>query len=340
MLQAKMTEAYIIKYEDVPVPKINDEQVLIKIKSFGVCGSDIQIYHGRHKYMTFPVVLGHEIAAEVVEIGKNVKGLEIGDKVTLQPQVVCGECYPCQIGRFNVCESLKVLGVHLDGCACEYFAADQWNVHKCPDHMSDDSIALVEPLAVGVGAVKRAGNYKDANVVVVGAGPIGNFTAQAAKALGAAKVMVTDINQKKLDYAKKCGIDYCINTQDKSLKDVITETFGIRKADIIIDCAATKGSFKSILEAARRSSTIVVSGNFKDPVEFEVPLIQRQEINMVGHMMYVKEDYSDAIKFLAENKINVEGFITQRFNIKDYDKAFKFIDENPLEVMKVLIEVE
>lgn len=340
MLQAKMTEAFTIRHEDVPVPKINDEQILLKIKSFGMCGTDIQIYHGRHKYMTFPVVLGHEIAAEIAELGKNVKGFEIGEKVTLQPQMVCGECYPCQTGRFNVCENLKVLGVHLDGCACEYFAAEQWNVHKCPSSMSDDTIALVEPLAVGVGAVKRAKDYVGANIVVVGAGPIGNFTAQAAKALGAASVMITDINQKKLDYAKKCGIDYCINTKDKSLKDVITETFGIRKADIIIDCAATKGSFNSILTAARRSSTIVVSGNFKDPIEFEVPLIQRQEINMVGHMMYVKEDYADAIKFLAGKKINVEGFITQRFNIKDYDKAFKFIDENPDDVMKVLIEVE
>lgn len=340
MLQAKMTEAYTIKLEDVPVPKINDEQVLMKIKSFGVCGSDIQIYHGRHKYMTFPVVLGHEISAEIVELGKNVRDFAIGDKVTLQPQIVCGECYPCQTGRFNVCESLKVLGVHLDGCGCEYFAAEQWNVHKCPSYMSDDTIALVEPLAVGVGAVKRAKDYKGANIVVVGAGPIGNFTAQAAKALGAANVMITDINQKKLDYAKKCGIDYCINTKDRSLKDVIAEAFGMRKADIIIDCAATRGSFNSILAAARRSSTIVVSGNFKEPLEFEVPLIQRQEINMVGHMMYVKEDYTDAINFLAEKKVNVEGFITQRFNIKDYDKAFKFIDENTDDVMKVLIEVE
>lgn len=340
MLQARLTGAYTMIFEDVPVPEINEEQALIKIKSFGVCGSDIQIYHGKHKYMTFPVVLGHEISAEIIKLGKNVQGFEVGDKVTIEPQVVCGECYPCEIGRFNVCESLKVLGVHLDGCACEYFAVNKWNLHKCPKDMPNDKIALVEPMAVGVGAVKRARDYKDANIVVVGAGPIGNLTAQAAKALGAAKVMITDISQKRLDYAKECGIDYCVNTRDKSLKDVIFEHFGVRKADIIIDCAATKGSFNSILQAARRSSTIVVSGNFKEPVEFEVPLLQRQEINMVGHMMYVREDFEDAIAFLAENKVKVHGFITQRFNIKDYDMAFKFIDENPEQVMKVLIEVE
>lgn len=339
MLQAKMPEAYKIVLEEVPVPEIKDEQVLIKIKCFGICGSDIQIYHGKHKYMTFPIVLGHEIAGEVVQVGKNVKGFEPGDKITLQPQVVCHECHPCESGRFNVCESLRVLGVHLDGCACEYFAADPWNLHKCPDNMSDDMIALVEPLAVGVGAVKRARDYKGANVVVVGAGTIGNLTAQAAKALGAEKVMITDINQKKLDYAEKCGIDYCINTKDIVLKDVIEGIFGKRKADIIIDCAATKGSFNSILSAARRNSTIVISGNFKEAMEFEVPLIQRQEINMIGHMMYVKEDYKDAIDFLAQGKVHVDRFITRKFNIRDYKKAFEFIDEHPDDIMKVLIEL-
>lgn len=340
MLQVKMPEAYKMEFQDVEVPEINDGQVLLKIKCFGVCGSDIQIYHGKHKYMSFPVVLGHEIAAEVVKTGKNVQGFAVGDKVTLEPQVVCGHCYPCETGRFNVCESLKVLGVHLDGCAAEYFAADPWNLHKCPKDMPDDIIALVEPMSVGVGAVKRGGNYKGANIVVVGAGTIGNLTAQAAKALGAESVMITDINQKKLDYAKKCGIDYCINTKEKSLKDAVIESFGKRKADIIIDCAATRGSFNSILEAARRSSTIVISGNYKEAMEFEVPLIQRQEISMIGHMMYVKEDFADAIRFLAEGKVLVGGFISQRFGISDFQKAFEFIDEHPDDVMKVLIEIE
>jgi len=340
MLQAKITRAYTIEFEDVAIPKINDDQVLIKIKCFGVCGSDMQIYHGKHKYMTFPVVLGHEVAAEVVKIGKNIRDFSVGDKVTLEPQVVCGNCYPCKIGRFNVCENLKVLGVHLDGCACEYFAADPWNLHKCPSDLPDASIALVEPLAVAIGAVKRSGNIKGANVAVIGAGPIGNLTAQVAKVLGARDVMITDIDQRRLDFAKQCGIEHCINTKNRSLKNVIEGIFGKRKADIIIDCAATKTTFATILEAARPRSTIVISGNFKAPVEFEVTMIQRQEITMLGHMMYVKEDFSDAIRLFAEDKIRVNGFITQHFKFKDYDKALKYIDEHPNEVMKVLIEME
>ena len=209
-----------------------------------------------------------------------------------------------------------------------------------PSDLPDASIALVEPLAVAIGAVKRSGNIKGANVAVIGAGPIGNLTAQVAKVLGARDVMITDIDQRRLDFAKQCGIEHCINTKNRSLKNVIEGIFGKRKADIIIDCAATKTTFATILEAARPRSTIVISGNFKAPVEFEVTMIQRQEITMLGHMMYVKEDFSDAIRLFAEDKIRVNGFITQHFKFKDYDKALKYIDEHPNEVMKVLIEME
>ena len=193
MKRANLVEAYRIDLEDVEIPSISADEVLLKIHAIGICGSDIQMYHGLHKYMTFPVVIGHEVAASIAEVGANVTDYKVGDLVTIEPQVFCGECYPCQIGRFNVCEHLKVMGVHQDGLACEYFAVKPMYLHPCPEGMSDNCMALVEPLAVGVGSVKRAGDVTGKNVVVVGAGTIGNLTAQAAKALGAAKVMITDV---------------------------------------------------------------------------------------------------------------------------------------------------
>ena len=314
--------------------------MLLKNRYLGVCASDIQVYHGKHKYVKYPLVLGHEISAVVEKVGKNVTGFKPGDRVVLQPQVVCGHCYPCEIGRFNVCEELKVIGIHMDGGACEYLAVDPWNLHKTPDELPDDVAALVEPVAVGVGSVKRSRDYKDANIVVLGAGTIGNLTAQCAKALGARAVMITDILDSKLEIAKKCGIDYCVNTSKVDLKDAIIEAFGAhRKADIIIDCAATRGTFASALAAARRSSTIVISGNFKDPVEFDVPAIQRSEINLVGHMMYVKEDFQDALRFLLDGSIRSDLIITQHFPLSEYDKAYAFIDEHPADCMKVLIDI-
>ena len=339
MKQVRITGAFTFQHEDVPVPEISGGEVLLKINCIGVCASDMQIYHGKHKFMTFPVILGHEAAAVVEKAGAGVSGFSPGDKVTIEPQVYCGECFPCQSGRFNVCEKLSVLGVHRDGCSREYMAIYPRYLHKVPASMESPLIALVEPFAVGVGAVRRTANLEGAHVAVVGAGTIGNFTAQAAKALGAGKVMVTDINQDKLDYAGKCGVDYCINTREKSLKDAVREAFGKRRADIIIDCAAVSVGFKSILEAARQRSEIIITGNYKEPVEFNVPLLQRQEITMIGHMMYVREDFRIAIDLLSSGKIGTSGIITKVFPFGEYEEAFKYADANPDGVMKLLIEV-
>lgn len=338
MKKAIFTAPYKIEYQDTSIPIITPNEVLLKIISIGVCGSDIQMYHGRHKYMTYPVVPGHEVAAVIEKVGAGVTGFKVGDRVTVEPQIYCGHCYPCSIGRFNVCESLKVKGVHADGFAAEYVAVETSYLHLCPPDMNFDLITLVEPLAVGVGSVKR-GHYKGANIVVIGAGTIGNLIAQSAQALGAGKVMITDFLDSKLDYAKDCGIEYCINTKDIGLTKAIENTFGVRKADIIIDAAASRGSFMSALDASRSSSEIIITGNYKDPMELEVPRLQRREVSLVGHMMYVREDFADAIRFLADGTVNANGFITQRFDLKNFESAFKFIDEHPNDIMKAVIDI-
>lgn len=340
MLKANLTAPYTIDLQEAPVPVIKDSEVLLKVLYVGICGSDIQMYHGKHKYMTFPVVFGHELSASIVEVGKAVTDFSVDELVTVEPQIYCGVCYPCQIGRFNVCEKLKVQGVHSDGYMAQFVAVDPKFLHKCDISMNPQQVALVEPLAVGVGAVKRAPNYKGANVLVVGAGTIGNMAAQAAKALGAAKVMVSDINVKKLALAKTCGIDFAINVAETSLKEAIDEHFGLRKADIIIDAAATRSGFKSMLEVARRSSTIVVTGNYKEPLEIEIPILQRQEISLLGHMMYVREDFEDAISFIKEGKIHTDGFITAVYPFKKTLDAFHYIDEYPNDFMKILVDVQ
>lgn len=338
MKKAILTAPYKIEFQESSIPSITPDEVLLKVIRIGVCASDIQMYHGRHKYMTYPAVPGHEVGAVIEKVGANVVDFKVGDRVTAEPQIYCGECYPCKIGRFNVCENLKVKGVHEDGFAAEYVAIEPSYLHHCPDDMDFDKIALVEPLAVGVGSVKRS-KYKDANIAVIGGGTIGNLIAQSAQALGAAKVLITDFLDSKLKYARECGIEYCINTKEIGLAKAIDNAFGLRKADVIIDAAATRGSFMSALDASRPSSEIIITGNYKDPMELEVPRIQRREVSLIGHMMYVREDFADAIRFLAHDTVNTKGFITQRFALKDFDSAFKFIDEHPNDVMKAVIDI-
>lgn len=138
MLQQVMTAPGAIEFREVTVPRITDEQVLIKIMKIGVCGSDIHVYHGKHPFTSYPVTQGHEVSGEIVEIGKNVSGFSIGQKVTIQPQVVCGECYPCRHGKYNLCEKLKVMGFQTTGTASHFFAVDAAKVTALPEEMSYD----------------------------------------------------------------------------------------------------------------------------------------------------------------------------------------------------------
>ena len=339
MLQVKMTEAFKMSFLDVPVPEIGDDEVLIRMKRVGVCGSDIQIYHGRHKYMQFPVVQGHEGAGVVARVGAKVAGFKEGDKVTVQPQVFCGECAPCRSGHYNVCKNLRVYGVHTGGMLAEYFAVPAAKVLRLPDAMSFDEGSLVEPTAVATGAIRRCGDISGANVVVLGAGTIGNLMAQVAAASGARKVVVTDINPARLDIARACGIQACVDTRGRKLKDVILEQFGEDEADIIIDCAGVKAIFSEAVAAARCSSKLVVVANYKEPVEVELPLFQRREVDMLGIMMYLREDFERAIDLMTRKAIDTAPLISDHFDIRRMEDVYPYIDDNPESVMKVVIDI-
>ena len=185
MLQQVMTAPGEIEFREVPVPEPEENQVLVKIRKIGVCGSDIHVYHGEHPFTSYPVTQGHEVSGEIEKLGSGVKGWKAGQKVTIQPQVVCGKCYPCRHGKYNLCEELKVMGFQTTGVASDYFAVDAAKVTPLPEEMSFDEGAMIEPLAVAVHAVKRAGNVEGAKIAVLGAGPIGILVAQTAKGLGA-----------------------------------------------------------------------------------------------------------------------------------------------------------
>ena len=168
MLQQVMTAPGKIEFREVPVPEISEGEVLIKIMKIGICGSDIHVYHGEHPFTSYPVTQGHEVSGEVVKVGRAVAGVVPGQKVTIQPQVVCGECYPCRHGKYNLCEELKVMGFQTTGVASHYFAVDAAKVTLLPEDMSYDEGAMIEPLAVAVHAVKQAGDVKGARIAVLG----------------------------------------------------------------------------------------------------------------------------------------------------------------------------
>lgn len=340
MLQAVMTAPGKIEFRDVPVPCFSDNQVLIKIMRIGVCGSDIHVYHGKHPYTSYPVVQGHEVSGEIVDIGSEVSGLKVGDKVTIQPQVVCGKCYACTHGRYNICDDLKVMGFQTLGTASEYFAVDAQKVLKLPEGFDFDEGAMVEPTAVAVHALERAGDVTGKKVLVLGAGPIGNLVAQAAKGLGAEAVMITDLSEYRLGKAKECGIDFCISTVNQDIGKVLLDNFGPFKADLILECVGVNTTTSQAISNARKGSDIIVVGVFGDKANVDMGLVQDRELRLIGTLMYQEKDYIKAIELISKGKIKLKPLISDHFAFKDYLKAYEYIEERKDQAMKVIINVQ
>lgn len=340
MLQQVMTAPGEIRFDTVPIPHPQSGQVLIKIKRIGVCGSDIHVYHGKHPYTKYPVTQGHEISGQVVELGEEVEGLCVGQKVTIEPQVYCGHCHPCTHGKYNLCESLKVMGFQTTGTASEYFAVDAGKVTPLPDTMSYDEGAMIEPLAVTVHAAKRAGDVKGLKVCVLGCGPIGILLVQTLKAFGAAEVLATDISDYRLALAKECGADHVVNTRSADFGAALAETFGPDKADLIYDCAGNDITMDQAIQNARKGSTIILVAVYGGLAHCDLAKLNDSELDLNTTMMYRHEDYVDAIRFVGEGKIRLAPLMSKHFAFTDYADAYRYIDLNQEATMKVLVDVD
>lgn len=340
MLQQVMTNPGEIMFQEIPVPEVKENQVLVKIMYIGICGSDIHVYHGKHPFTKYPVTQGHEVSGEIVQLGAQVTGFQIGQKVTIEPQVYCGECYPCRHGKYNLCEELKVMGFQTTGTASEFFAVDASKVTPIPETMSYEEGAMIEPLAVAVHAVKQMGDVSGMNIAVIGAGPIGNLVAQTAKGMGAAKVMITDVSNLRLEKTKECGIDVCVNTKNRDFGEAMLGAFGPDKADVIYDCAGNNITMGQAIKYARKGSVIVLVAVFAGMAEIDLAVANDHELDIKSTMMYRHEDYVDAIRLTEEGKVHLKPLISKVFAFQDYLKAYQYIDSNRETTMKVLIDVQ
>ena len=336
MLQAVMNRPGEITFQDVPVPTVGPRQIKVAMKRIGVCGSDIHVFHGRHPYTSYPVVQGHEVSAMVVEVGADVSGFAIGDKVTIQPQVVCGRCYPCTHGMYNACEELKVMGFQTTGMASEYFVTEAEKALKLPDTVTYEQGAMIEPLAVAVHAIRRYGDVTGKNVLVLGGGPIGNLVAQTARAMGAAGVLLSEISAYRLEAAATCGIKTA-NPDREDLLGKIVATFSPDKADVIFECVGLDATLKQAIDYARKGSDIVVVGVFADLGTINMGFVQDHELRVIGTAMYRVEDYLKAIELAAEGLITLDALITHTVTFRDYLQAYRIVEEQKDRAMKVMV---
>jgi len=326
----------IIEYKEIPKPEmLGDRDVLLKIERIGVCGSDVHVFHGEHPATPYPVVQGHEYSATVHAVGSSVSSIEPGMKATAWPQLVCGKCGPCLRGQYNACQELKVQGFQAPGVAQDYFIVPEERIILLPDTMSLDQGALVEPAAVGAHSTGRATNIKGKNVVVSGAGTIGNLVAQFAKARGAAKVMITDISDYRLGIARECGIDGILNVASTPFAEGVKDFFGVSGFQAGFEAAGVQASLDVLFAHVEKG----ILGVYSENPTVNMYYLGEHELNVFGSMMYRKEDYEEAVSMISNGKIKTAPLITRHFPFEQYLDAYHFIEEQGAETMKVMIDL-
>ncbi len=341
MRQAIMTSPGVIEHKDVPeINELQDNEVLLRIEKIGVCGSDIHVYHGEHPATPYPVVQGHEFSATVARVGKKVTKASPGMRATARPQLVCGVCRPCLRGQYNVCQNLRVQGFQANGVAQDYFVVPEDRLVVFPDSISFDEGAMIEPVAVGVHATGHISSLKGKNVVVAGAGTIGNIVAQIARAKGANKVLITDVSDFRLDMAQKCGIEGVLNVSRESFEEKIQSFFGEEGFHVGFDAAGNEKALEVLLKHIEKGSEIVILGVYAENPRINMYYLGEHELKLYGSMMYRHEDYLGALDYIASSQVELKPLISNHFPFEQYAKAYQFIDHQKDKSMKVIIDMQ
>lgn len=293
-----------LKEKEAPVRKENE--ALLQINKVGICGTDLHAYAGNQAYFEYPKILGHELASEVIDIGENDKGIKIGDKVVVIPYISCGVCFACNKGKTNCCENITVLGVHADGGLQEQISVPI-NLLLPANHLSDDQIAIVEPLAIGAHAIRRSGIETDENVAVVGCGPIGIGIMKLAQIAGA-NVIALDMNEQRLNYAKdKIGADHVVNVGGNALREVTEITNG-DLCSIVFDASGNKNALETCPDYMSNGGKFVLVGLSKGELTYSHPKVHAKEMTLLCSRNATQEDFEHVMTIL--DKFPTSSFIT------------------------------
>ncbi len=342
MKAAVLHKARDLRLEDVPTPAYGPNDVLVKIKSVGICGSDVHYWRTGHIgdfVVREPMILGHEVAGVVSEIGDNVTHLKPGDRVALEPGIPCRRCEACKTGRYNLCPKVRFFATPpVDGALSDYAVSPADFAYKIPDSLSLEAAALIEPLSVGIHACRRGNLSAGQSVFIAGAGPIGLTSLMAAKAFGATEIFISDVRSHRLEIAKKLGATHAFDAREDA-EAIVHEATGGRGVDLAIECAGAELALVSCLKAAKSGGTIVVVG-LGDNSDYTVPMVELaiKELDIKGIFRYVYT-YPAAVNLLASGAVDVEAMVTHHFDFKDTLKGFEYAEKGLDGAVKVMIDV-
>ena len=339
MKAIKVIEPFKVEIVDVPKPEIkNDDDVIVRITSGGICGSDIGIYNGTNSLATYPRLIGHEFGGIVTETGKNVTSVKAGVKVAVDPVISCGHCYACRIGRHNVCSTLEVMGVHRDGGFAEFVCAPEANIHKFHKDFDESFLGLVEPFTIGVEINRRGQITKGDKVLIMGSGPIGIAAMQVAKRNGA-EVIMTDLVKERLDKALSMGADEVVLVSEENLEERLLKFTDGEGIPVIVDTVCIPSSFEQSVQLACPAGRIVVLGLKNVPSQITMADITKKELTIAGSRLN-NNCFDEVIAGFEDGTLHPEQLMTKSYNYKDIMEALTMITEHPQDVLKLVLKFE
>ncbi|MDY7009893.1 MAG: galactitol-1-phosphate 5-dehydrogenase [Planctomycetota bacterium] len=330
------------EYEDVPDPKCGVDEVLIEVKACGICGSDVHGMDGGTGRRIPPIIMGHEAAGVIAEIGADVTGWRIGDRVTFDSTIYCDSCYFCRAGRINLCDNRRVLGVSCDeyrrdGALAEYVAVPQRILYRLPDGLSFEHAAFVEPLSVAVHAVKRTCLSQNDSAVVVGAGMIGLLLIQVLRAGGCGVIIAVDIEQDKLGLARKLGADVAVNPDACDVSGEVAGQTAGRGADVAFEVVGVTATVKTAIASLRKGGILAMVGNLRPEVELPLQAAVTRELTIYGSCASSGE-YPACLDMIALGRVNVEPLISAVAPLAEGATWFQRLHNKEPGLMKVILK--
>lgn len=339
MKAAYYLKKHAIDLADLDIPQPKKGEALIKVKYAGICGSDLHVYHGAHPTAKFPVIPGHEFVGELVELGEDAcTEIKPGELVVAQPFSACGVCEACITGNDNVCQSLKLLGAHMDGCFAEYVTIPAKKMYRIPTGLDLQLAALAEPLAVAVHDVRRSGLKVGQSALIIGGGPIGIFIAIVAQLAGA-EVYISEVSDFRLEFAKNMGF-HTLNPMDPAFDQQAAEITKGKGFDVVFEVSGSKAGIASMTKLAKISGTVMVVGMASDKHPVDTTSVFLKQLNLLGVRIHSQEAFAAAVDILNNGKLNnqLSRLISKTYALKNVKEAYEYVLSST-DYFKVLLEV-
>ncbi|WP_409305061.1 zinc-dependent alcohol dehydrogenase family protein [Peribacillus sp. SCS-155] len=340
MKAAVLHEPKDLRVDNVPVPEIKEDEVLIQVKACGICGTDPHIFNGHFPAPT-PLILGHEFVGVVAEVGKDVQNIKVGDRATADINISCGTCYFCRMGQKLFCKDIVQLGVHVNGAFAEYIKAPGANVYVLPEEMTWEEGAYIEPLACAIRGQDRANITMGSTVAIIGAGPMGLVHALLSKLNGASNIIISELNQSRIKKARELGIDHVIDASEQDPIHVVKQLTDGRGADFVIEAVGSIPTYKQAFEMVRRGGTLVTYGAAPANATMELkPFdIYSKELTIVGSYAGTYDTWVKAIQLISSKRFKPMDIITKSIPLDQVVEGIQEAIHNK-DTIKIVVKTE